>query len=1065
MNINHNYDIYNRKEPSIIYLASPGKNVLCAINGIDSSSVSLEINTNNTTTLSFSVNKYITKDIISNAYDSIEELMELYCDGIWFKIVDPPSISYDGLQETKEVTAESYEITLSQYMLNDFKINVGDESSYNMIYKRNYDLNHEKNPNHDPDFDSGEYFSVTFYNPDCPDLSLLHLVLKHAGLENIWHIGYVDDTLSQDNTLSDEELNDPNLPSRYLRNASYYYEVDNKSVYTFLTQEVSSSCRCIFEFDTVNMTINAYRPEGIGKDTELFLSFRNIQNNISVSRNTSLITQFYVSGANGYNIDSVNFGDSVITDISYFVNDSYMSRDLQEKYKRYIAYKENKRNGYVVNSKIYNYINEKLTELRDRVPIDHVKNDWFSCSVKDLKSAYNSNTAIILGLEQLYVDYDNNFSIEELKKSESDWELYRSIMDYTLPAIIAALHSKGDDGATNITELNKIYENSDDNKLNKKQFKITGNGNLLSNVNPVIINTDWITINRPYTKCSTEDMHIDLPQCSGITRGFKFSNTYVPSDDEDDTGPAIGEMQHVPVSNTYDSFFQGYGIVQQKINVNVNSYYCLSCYVKLSKSSIKNKLSLSYAKSSSVYMNQRRLAKEFEITQANEWVKYSLFFKNEDLTLIDVAFILYNHENTIKYTTYLPFYICGMQLEEISQTDYENQTLNTSFGYFIETESSIKSYETDWDLYGIDELNTKIKVYNNCLSELKKKGFNTDSTYDLNCGKDYSAQMKQCYDDYSILLEQATAALSKRQAEYDTLLNGPVKDIDIGDTTVNENNETVPILYTAPKGMNGINNERRFLIKDVDINNWGKNWENEYDVDLKNNYEYLCTKLSESELKKELFTEEELKILLLLYRQALYTNDNIEVTSIDTSVTAINQVYNLFADATKELYIESHPQYTYTDTIENIYALPELKEYHSKFNVNDFVHVELNNNTFITLRLIKISYNPCDLDQSMQITFSNMIQYSSKRNDYNLLLDGMLTSSSHDAGEIKGKSNNGSNYVVSADIMQQLLSNPLFVSRLTTSSANNPSADTTNLQKQIESLQKQINELKASMTS
>ena len=37
------------------------------------------------------------------------------------------------------------------------------------------------------------------------------------------------------------------------------------------------------------------------------------------------------------------------------------------------------------------------------------------------------------------------------------------------------------------------------------------------------------------------------------------------------------------------------------------------------------------------------------------------------------------------------------------------------------------------------------------------------------------------------------------------------------------------------------------------------------------------------------------------------------------------------------------------------------------YNVNDYVHIELNDNTFITLRLIKISYNPCDLDESMEI--------------------------------------------------------------------------------------------------
>lgn len=35
MKINHKYDIYGRTEPSIIYLAKPGKRLYCALGGID----------------------------------------------------------------------------------------------------------------------------------------------------------------------------------------------------------------------------------------------------------------------------------------------------------------------------------------------------------------------------------------------------------------------------------------------------------------------------------------------------------------------------------------------------------------------------------------------------------------------------------------------------------------------------------------------------------------------------------------------------------------------------------------------------------------------------------------------------------------------------------------------------------------------------------------------------------------------------------------------------------------------------------------------------------------------
>lgn len=1070
MRINHEYDIYNRKEPSIIYLARPGKNVICAMNGIDSSTVKLEINTNNTTTLSFSVNKYIGENTLSNSYDYIEEMMELYCNGIWFKIVDPPSVTFDGLQETKDITAESYEVTLSQYMLNTFKINTGEEGSYEVQYKRNYNLNHKDNPEHDPDFDSGINPQVIFYNPKCPELSLLDLVLKHSGADILgWHVGYVDDTKSESSDESD---------SAYLANYLYYYDVDNKSVYSFLTQEVAGICRCVFEFDTVNMTINAYRPEGLGVDTELFLGFRNIQNNISVLRDTSLITQFYVSGANDYNVDIVNFGSSVITDISHFINDLYMPKSLQEKYKRYIEYKEDKRKDYIFNSKVYAYINEKQTELVNRVPTDSVQTDWFSSSVKDLKSAYNSNVAIILGLENLYVDADNNFSLNELKKHKSDWDLYSSIMDYALPSIIAALHSKGIDGSEAIKELNKLFENDPDKKLNKAQFKITGNGNLLSNVNPVVINTDWIVCNRLYTNCITDDITIDLSQCKGITRGFKFYDITEKIYDEDGN-EIIGvyEDDYVPdvgnenISSKVDKFAGNFGIIQSKISVNVESYYCLSCYIKASGIPNAGGFQLSYAKSSNKYTPASN--KSYVIKKANDWKKCWLLFKTDkNTTLIDVAFVAYTAAG-IDYRNTLPFYICGMQLEELSEDEYNNyksnesNILNAGFGYFIENNDDIKAYETNWDLYGIDELKVKIKTYENCMLELKKKGFNNTYNSDLGCDLDYYSQMNQCYKDYTNLVKQANDALKKRQAEYDKLQTGTVTNIDIGDIKLNDNgkpikdknDKTIPILYTFDGGINKANNMRLFIAKDVDIKNWGKNWKSDYNIDMDTNYKYLQGILSSDELLNEAFTNEEFIILTHLYRQANYSNENIEITDLDTSVTAVKQVKKLFDDAVKELYVESHPQYIYSDSIENIYALPELKDYHDRFNVNDYVHIELNDNTFITLRLIKISYNPCDLDESMEITFSNMIQYASKRDDYNSLLEGMVNASSHDAGSIQGKSNNGSNFTVSAEVIQQLLSNPMFTSKIS-SSDTNANSIIIDLQNQVKQLQAELEKLK-----
>lgn len=353
MKINHKYDIYGRTEPSIIYLAKPGKRLYCALGGIDTSTASLSLKTNNTAELTFTVDKYI-NNTVTDGYEELDELMELYCDGIWFKIVDPPTINNDGLRETKEITAESYEIMLTQYKLKNFKINMGEEDSYEMMYQATHDTN--------------KFYQIKFYDSENEDLSFLHLVLKHADVPG-WHIGYVDNITPDDD-------------GKLLPNNICNFEVDDQNVYAFLTQEAAQAYKCVFEFDTVNMTINVYRPDSLGKDTNVVLGFRNIQNSITISRDENLVTQFYVEGLDDYNIDAVNFGDSVITDLSYFICEPYMDTSLQEKYNAWQSYRESRREEFINLSKEYNKNLEVLTELMNRVPIDTAQTNWFGKKLK-----------------------------------------------------------------------------------------------------------------------------------------------------------------------------------------------------------------------------------------------------------------------------------------------------------------------------------------------------------------------------------------------------------------------------------------------------------------------------------------------------------------------------------------------------------------------------------------------------------------------------------------------------------------------------------------------------------
>lgn len=859
MKINHKYDIYGRTEPSIIYLAKPGKRLYCALGGIDTSTASLSLKTNNTAELTFTVDKYI-NNTVTDGYEELDELMELYCDGIWFKIVDPPTINNDGLRETKEITAESYEIMLTQYKLKNFKINMGEEDSYEMMYQATHDTN--------------KFYQIKFYDSENEDLSFLHLVLKHADVPG-WHIGYVDNITPDDD-------------GKLLPNNICNFEVDDQNVYAFLTQEAAQAYKCVFEFDTVNMTINVYRPDSLGKDTNVVLGFRNIQNSITISRDENLVTQFYVEGLDDYNIDAVNFGDSVITDLSYFICEPYMDTSLQEKYNAWQSYRESRREEFINLSKEYNKNLEVLTELMNRVPIDTAQTNWFGKKVEDLKDAYNANMAIIKGLEVLYVDDEKNFDLEALKKSH-DWPLYESIMNYTLPSIVAALQAQDE------------------------TVEGFGKGNIISCVNPIVLGQDWYMVN-PGTS-SFQTIQIDDAPAYGITRGVKVTGT-------------------------------NGGIYQHNISIEPSQRYTLSCFVKGSGTFYLG------------YNNTGEDRKNVAYNITSSWTRVYTSF-NLSSRLIDVAFAGTND-----------FTICGMQLE---MGDSPSQ-----FGYFTQSENIIKAYETDWKLYGISELKVKISTYDSCIKELKKSGYadgyNPLSGYE----EAYFTQMHQKYLDYLNLKDQAETALKERQAEYDAAKKPEIQE------------------------------KRNQIAKDVLLENFGK---------VQNKY--------------SAFTDKETYIIKSLYSQSTYTNENIIVTTLDSTADAVDKSKVLYDDALEELYVESHPQYTYTDDVENVYALPEFKEYHEQLAVNDFVRVGITDTNYIKLRVIEITYNPCDLDESMEVTFSNMIQYKAKRNDYNTLLNDALNTSNRNGGRVNSVNKSStSDYVITSEAIKQIFSNPLFNSML-----------------------------------
>lgn len=915
-----------------IYIAQPGKRLLGVVGGVDYSTSRINKKGNNTVSLSFVAYESFNGEK-SAWYDYLDELMEIFVDGIWFIIKNPPEVNHDGKIESKTIEAESYEIGLQNYDIQRFKVGQGTESSYEMMFQSKYPK--EKYP----DKYKNGIPTVKFHNPDEPELSLLHILLHHAGLipskkiidvdgneidnwvDNIadspWQIGEID-TMPRHIDSSGQELENPT----YLPEDSYAFDIDNSDLYSVLTQDVSNAFSCIFTFDTVNCKINATYVDHIGKDTNAYVGWRNIQNSLKATRKDELFTTVTVSGGEGIdNIVSVNFGDTDIEDYSYLLEDErYIPISLKEKYKAWVKYRESKRLDYINLQKKYVDVQEKATEVKSRVPIDGSTEDWSSKSIKDLMQAYDDYTALIRAYESEYIKEDGSFDLDALKKS-ADWDRYEQIVNYILPTIINKLVSTTDSEANDIKESLKDY----------------GSGNILKNAT-FITSSKWYGIGSSLSECNVLN-----------------------------TSPVYGATRYMTIHSNSDSC----GIKQKEISTSKGSTYTLSAFIR---SANANKIKLGYCSSNDNNDYSKVTYVERDITST--WTRVQITFTAPS----DISEIYFLCEGTnIAFDITAPM----LELGENAST----------FQYFQMDEEYQKSYLTDWKLYGVDELTSCQKKYSDQMGVLEKYSQEYDSSITDSTEEVYNSY-HQLYLDYKKLYDDCTSALVERQKEYDNLIS-----------------------------------ERN-------------NYKSEYDTIAKNvkreNFENVQTEYPA-------FTKYEEFLLKKLYKHTDYQNENIISTSITSSVEKIEKEYKLYLDAVERLYAASHPQYTWEDTLDNIYGLEEFQCLIEPLDIYNFIHAEINNNgTFEKLRVTGITYNPCIYQGDFTLTFSSVTRYKTKKNDFNDLLSSALSAQKNALTLSAGNSKNVTSYTITPEFIKSLLGSSSFNAYMSKNNAGTISGITGN---------------------
>ena len=302
--------------------------VLCKINGerigeIPCTEKKLSINELNEITLT----TYKKNDEVDNeVYDLISEMKMIIIPGKFRFIISEVDEEDDGVNPKKSVTAKSLETILGQKYLEEFYINNGED--YGMNGVRLYDANNKT-------------------------ISLLNLVLDEKCPD--WSIGYVDPELAK---------------------KERYFECERTDIYSFLTGEVAEAFEATIIFDSWRKTVSVYKESEYGRDTNIFLTFDNLLQNVQLSSSVDEIkTCMTVIGAEDLNLREVNMGSDRIYNFDYYVTPEFMSNDTCHAYALWKQKMETNRDAYndLVNQSIalyhdINYLmNEKMPKGGDNL--------------------------------------------------------------------------------------------------------------------------------------------------------------------------------------------------------------------------------------------------------------------------------------------------------------------------------------------------------------------------------------------------------------------------------------------------------------------------------------------------------------------------------------------------------------------------------------------------------------------------------------------------------------------------------------------------------------------------
>lgn len=330
------------KHNAKIYLCRPDRTVICALNGVQIKSVEYEQQLKDFNRLTFNVDRYIDIDgeyVESAGYEKLKDHMTIYLEGLdYFQLQEPSLQNDNGRYEYKACEAYSDEKTFEDKDMKGLSFNKGTKGSMEMLATNNVDdMGYAK-----------EY--ITFCNDRNHELSLMHLVLDRVPG---WSVGYIDPTI---------------------KNEKYSFEADNTNAYAFLNTTVANVVKCVFYFDTINRTVSAYAKENIGKDTNIFIGWRNALNMLKMTPQAdTMYNALTIQGDEELDITRVNYGRSHIYNLDYYLTTNYFPQETIDKVKIWQKWQIDNHAKYIENGKKSAEYQARIDEINYRVPNDGIQ--------------------------------------------------------------------------------------------------------------------------------------------------------------------------------------------------------------------------------------------------------------------------------------------------------------------------------------------------------------------------------------------------------------------------------------------------------------------------------------------------------------------------------------------------------------------------------------------------------------------------------------------------------------------------------------------------------------------